>query len=162
MFNAGTPDLSNVTLTQNLVKSHWQWVIINYNKYNKKLTGLNGQLSTGISSTLTSCKEGSYSHINTHSLGHYYCILNLSDLYSSVQKKNFKKLNISTIIWLTWPCTSTRTPAPGVIKFTILVDPSLVIIILYTQFVWSRKGSREKYFKRNVVFSLYNLHSHAS
>ena len=27
-----------------------------------------------------------------------------------------------------WPRPSTRSPAPGVMKFTLLVDPSLVII----------------------------------
>ena len=30
--------------------------------------------------------------------------------------------------WPIRPCPSTRTPVPGVMKFTILVDPSLVII----------------------------------
>ena len=30
-----------------------------------------------------------------------------------------------------WPSPSFRTPTPGVMKFTILVDPSLVIITIY-------------------------------
>ena len=34
-------------------------------------------------------------------------------------------------IWLIWPNPSTRIPAPGVIRFTILVDPSLFIITTY-------------------------------
>ena len=31
-----------------------------------------------------------------------------------------------------WPHPSTRTPVPGVMKFTILVDPSLVITTIYS------------------------------
>ena len=38
----------------------------------------------------------------------------------------------------------TRTPAPRVIKFTILVDPSFVIITTYL--VLSMPGSREEEF----------------
>ena len=33
--------------------------------------------------------------------------------------------------WLIWPCPNIRTPALGGMKFTILVNPSLVIITLY-------------------------------
>ena len=37
----------------------------------------------------------------------------------------------TAFVWLIWPCPSTRTPALGVRKFTILVDLSLVIITIY-------------------------------
>ena len=33
-------------------------------------------------------------------------------------------------IWIIWPCPSTRIPASGIIKFEILVDPSLFTISL--------------------------------
>ena len=48
-----------------------------------------------------------------------------------------------------------KNSRPGGHKFTILVDPSLVIITLYI-FVWSKSGSRE-FLKRNNAFSLYDL-----
>ena len=37
----------------------------------------------------------------------------------------------TAFVWLIWPCPSTRTPALGVRKLTILVDLSLVIITIY-------------------------------
>ena len=55
-------------------------------------------------------------------LGHHYFILSLSDLCLGEGKKIFKGHMAS-------PCT--RTAAPGVMKFTILVVPSLVIISIY-------------------------------
>ena len=58
---------------------------------------------------------------------HHYYILGLSDLRLGVEKNIFKEI----IIFTTWQRTSTRTPAPGVIKFTSLEDLSLVIITSY-------------------------------
>ena len=48
---------------------------------------------------------------------------------------------------------STRTPALGVMKFTILVDPSSLDIITIPS-VCSMPGSREE---DNNAFSLYDL-----
>ena len=61
-------------------------------------------------------------------------------------------------IWLIWPHTSKRTLAPGVIKFTILADPSFASL-LYTYFVWSMYGSTQD-FERNNAFWLYDLYGH--
>ena len=71
----------------------------------------------------------------------------LSDSCTSVDKKRrnitFSLCRIFTI----WPCPSTRTPALGVIKFTILVDPLFVNITLQSaQFVCFMPGSKEEDF----------------
>ena len=63
-------------------------------------------------------------------LGHHYYILSLSDLCLGVEKGIFKNIRIFTMT-LIWPRPSTRTPVPEVMKFTILVDPSLVIITIH-------------------------------
>ena len=62
-------------------------------------------------------------------LGYYYYILSLPDLCLEVEKKIFKEVIYSH--WLIWPCPSLRTPAQGVMKVMILVDPSLVIYTIY-------------------------------
>ena len=62
-------------------------------------------------------------------LVHHYYIIGLSDLYLS-EEKIFKEI-MHFQIWLIWPRPSTRTPDQRVMKFTILVDPSLVIITTY-------------------------------
>ena len=64
-------------------------------------------------------------------LGHHYYILGLSDLCLGVEKKLLKE--IMHFYYMTYMATPppTRTPAPGVMKFTFLVDPSLVIITTY-------------------------------
>ena len=60
------------------------------------------------------------------------------------------------------PRRSTRTPAPRVMKFTISVDPSLVIITLYLVCLMELCLEVEKkIFKRNNAVSLYNLYGHA-
>ena len=48
-----------------------------------------------------------------------------------VEQRNFKEIMHFTL-WLTWPRHSTWTSAPGVKKYTILVNPSLDFITLYT------------------------------
>ena len=60
-------------------------------------------------------------------LGH----LTLSFLCLGEEKKIFKEIMHFHYMTYIWPCPSTRTPAPGVMKFAILVDPSLVIIIIH-------------------------------
>ena len=64
-------------------------------------------------------------------LGYHYYILCLSDLCLGVEKKILKEIMQFYYIRLIWPRPSTRTPALGVIKVNILVDPSLVIITIY-------------------------------
>ena len=56
-----------------------------------------------------------------------------------------------------WPSPKTRTPAPGIMEFTILVDPSLD-----TYFVWSMPGPRDEDLERNdaISSSLYYLNGH--
>ena len=44
--------------------------------------------------------------------------------------KNFKEIMHFHYITDIWPHPSARTPAPGVMKVTILVDPSFVIITI--------------------------------
>ena len=47
-------------------------------------------------------------------------------------RKDFKRNNaLIFTLRLIWSCHSTRSPAPGVMKISILVDPSLVIITTY-------------------------------
>ena len=62
-----------------------------------------------------------------YNLGHHYYILGLSDLCLGVEKKIFKEI-IQFLYMSYMDTTSTITPAPGVMKFTILIDPSLIII----------------------------------
>ena len=62
-------------------------------------------------------------------LGYHYYILTLFDLCLGIEKTISKEKMHSTL-WLIWAHHGTRTPYPGVTKFTILVGPSLVIIII--------------------------------
>ena len=83
-------------------------------------------------------------------LGHHYYILSLSDLSLGVEKKIFKE-----ITHFIWPRPSTRTPAPGVMKFTILVDPSLVIITTYLVCLINAWEQRRRFFKKYINFTLF-------
>ena len=53
------------------------------------------------------------------------------------------------------PRLSTRTPAPGVMKFTILVDPSLVIITTYLVCLINAWEQRRGFFKKYSNFTLF-------
>ena len=100
-------------------------------------------------------------------IGHHYNILGLSDLCLGVKKKIFKEKNAFSLYDLH---PGTRTPAPGVMKFTIFVEPSLVIISTYLVYLihaliitidlvcLSIPRSREDDFYRNIAFSLYYLY----
>ena len=59
-------------------------------------------------------------------LGHHYYILGLSDLCLGLEKI-FKRNNADSL-YAFYGHVQTQNPCPVVIKFTILVDPSLVII----------------------------------
>ena len=49
----------------------------------------------------------------------------------------------------------------GVLKFAILVDPSLVITIIYLVCLIYSVGVEKKILKKNNAFSLYDLYGHA-
>ena len=86
-------------------------------------------------------------------LVHHYIILSLLDLCLGEGKKIFKEI-IFTIYKLVWPHPRARTPAQGVIKFTILVDPSLVISTLYLVcliFAWEKR--------RRFLKEIMHIHS---
>ena len=63
-------------------------------------------------------------------LGHHYYILGLSDLCLEVERKILKE--IIYFHYMTYMATLLfKNPAPGVMKLTILVDPSLITITTY-------------------------------
>ena len=58
-------------------------------------------------------------------LGHYYYVLSLSHPCRGIEKKNLKE--IMHFHFMCYMVTlKNRIPAPRVMKFTILVDPTLV------------------------------------
>ena len=61
-------------------------------------------------------------------------------------------------IYLIWPRPSTRIPATGVMKFTTLIEPSLVIINMHFICLRHALQNREEFLKRNNVFVLYNFY----
>ena len=65
-------------------------------------------------------------------LSHRYFILSLSDICMGVEKKIFKEvMHFHYMTSLYGHALAKKKPDPGVMKFTILVDPSLVIITIY-------------------------------
>ena len=66
------------------------------------------------------------------------------------------KLSIFTK-WLIWPCPKTKTPATGVIKLTILVDPFLVTITLLSVYLIYGQESRGRFFCFVCLFGVYCL-----
>ena len=77
----------------------------------------------------------------------------LSDPCPSVDKKRRNIAFSLCCIFTIWPCPSTWNPALGVIKFTILVDPSFFNITLQSeQCVCFMLGSKEEDFKRMMHF----------
>ena len=95
-------------------------------------------------------------------LGHYmynYLPIQVCRIYAQQKRRGiFKKLGTFTIsVWPIWPCPSTRTPVPGVMKFTISVDPSLVIITDAYRIVCliHAQDKRRRFFKRYINFTLF-------
>ena len=85
-------------------------------------------------------------------LGHHYLKLSLSELCLEVEKKIFKEIMHFHYILL-WPHLRTRTTAPGVMKYSIQVDPSLVITDIHVHLIsvnhaWYQ--SQEDLFLRNT------------
>ena len=62
-------------------------------------------------------------------------------------------------IWLIWLHLHFRTIAQGIVKFTNLVDSSLVINIMY--FVWIIQQSREEDLKKKCIFTIWIIWLHA-
>ena len=72
-----------------------------------------------------------------HSLCHFYYILILCHPYPSVDMKRRRNTAFSL-----WPRSGTRTLSPGFMKFTVFVEPSLVIITIYLVcliYAWEEK-----------------------
>ena len=85
-------------------------------------------------------------------LGLHCYIFSLSDLCS--RDRDFKGNNAFSLYDSMTPCSSTRTPAPGVMKFTILVDPSIVIITIHVSSLFDLCLGVEK----NIFKEIYTLH----
>ena len=87
-------------------------------------------------------------------LGHHYYILGLSDLCLGVETKIFKEIMYFHYITI-WPRPCTRTPAPGVMKFTILVDPSFVIITIHLVCMDHAPVQRRIFYEIHQFFTFY-------
>ena len=70
-------------------------------------------------------------NFGTPFLGHHYYILSLSDQCPREKIKRFLKEMMHFHYDLHGHALAQKNPAPGVKKFTIRVDPSLVIITTY-------------------------------
>ena len=68
---------------------------------------------------------------------------------------DFKRNNAFLLYGLIWLCPSTRTPAPGAIKCTILVNRSLVIIIHY---ITNLSDQCQGVKKKNVLHQFYSFY----
>ena len=87
-----------------------------------------------------------------HFLGHHYYILSLSDVCLGDERKIFKE--IMHFYYMTYMVTP-QNLTPGVMKFTILVDPSLFIITTYLVFLINTWEQRRRCFKKYSNFTLF-------
>ena len=92
-------------------------------------------------------------NVGRTSLSLHFFILNLPNLCSEVEKKTLKEIMHFHYV-TTWQHTSIRTSAPGVMKFTTLVDYSVIIIPIYSA-VLSMPRSRKKTFKDIHKFNTF-------
>ena len=69
-------------------------------------------------------------------LGHHNYILSLSVLYLGVEKKILKEIMHFHNIW---PRPSERTPAPGVMKYTIMSSLLCRLYLVCLNMPWNRK-----------------------
>ena len=83
-------------------------------------------------------------------LSHHFYTLSLFDQCLGVEKKIFKEIMQFHYM------TSTRTPTPGVMKFTILVDPSVVIITTYMVCLIYAWELRRRFLKKYSNFTLFS------
>ena len=95
-----------------------------------------------------------FSNFGRPLLGHHQYILGLSDLCLGVEKKIFKEM--MHFYYVTYMATfSTRNPTPGVMKFPILVDHSLVIITTYLVCPIYAREQRRRFLKKYNNFTLF-------
>ena len=88
-------------------------------------------------------------------LGHSYFILSLSDLCLGVKKKIFKGIMLAH--YMTYGhAPRTRTPAPGVMECTNLVDPSLVITTIHFVCLNHAPELRRRFFMKYINFTIFN------
>ena len=86
-------------------------------------------------------------------LGHYYYILNLFDLCLGLEKKTLSEL--MHFHYMTYMATPyTRIPQPGVMKFTILEDPSIVIITIHLDCLIYALEQRRRFLKKLCIFAI--------
>ena len=80
-------------------------------------------------------------------LEHYYFTLSLSDLCLGVEKYIFEE--IMYFHYITYMATPQhKNPYPGVMKFTILVDPSSVIITINLDGLFYAQELRRRFLKK--------------
>ena len=88
---------------------------------------------------------------------HYYYLLSLSDLCPRVKKKVFKE--IMHFHYMTYMATPQhKNPCPGVMKVTISVDPSLVMVTITIHLVCLNHApeQRSKLFYETHQFYTFN------
>ena len=89
-------------------------------------------------------------------VGHHIYILSLSVLCLGVEKKKFKIYKkMHFIIRLRWPHPCTRIPAPGVMKYTLMVDPTLVIITIHLGCMDHAPGKRRCFYSIQQFYTFY-------
>ena len=94
-------------------------------------------------------------NFGTSFLGPHYYTLSLFVLCLGVKKKIVKEImHFYCMTYMTTP-QHIKTPAPGVMKFTILVDPSLVIITKYLVCLINAWEQRRRLFKKYINFTLF-------
>ena len=88
-------------------------------------------------------------------LGHHYYVRSLSDLCLGVKKRIFK--GIMHFHYMTYMATpQPKNPCPRGLKFTIWVDPSLVIITIIHLFCLKYAlDQRRRFFKKYINFTLF-------
>ena len=84
----------------------------------------------------------------------YHFILSLSDLCLGVKKKIFKeKMHFHYMTHMVTP--QQKNPCPGVMKFTILIDPSLVTITIHFDCLNHAPEQRGRFFNKYINFTIF-------
>ena len=122
-------------MTSNLIFSLNSILLFHVSKYYKRATGLNGHLCSRYS-TLTSCQNGSYyismNHHRTNNKSTMVkenCIITPCNIITKNVLYVYTRHKNHTFT----PSTPTPTPRTnGVMKFTLLINRTLVILIMYS------------------------------
>ena len=94
-------------------------------------------------------------------LGHHYYTLSLSDLCHGVEEKIFKETKPFHYMTFMAITQIKRAPTPGVMKITILVDSSLVIITIHLVCLicaWEQR----RFLKKQCIFTIKLIPPHLS